>query len=300
MKLDASDWIAGTSGVIALAGIAISVASARIAHRSRLEAKRSADAAQDMASADQARRHDELTPHLRISGAGRSPGSDRVVLTVRLDGPPGLDRLDEIALRIRDDQPRQPVTPGEPRQEQIDNTIWGPYRFVPGADGAGPLGREVAAFALTRGESRPFELEPSPPPPWYSSTGDWSQQYAEQPIRLEAMCRCEGGQSWRITKEINQPQARFDGEAIRNDNLVRVEARNVGSVAAQRVRIIVPAGYTNRRSADADTAILAPEEAVQAELMVQPGISEPIQFVNLEWVDQRGASRLYRIQVGSR
>ena len=54
-------------------------------------------------------------------------------MTLELTGPAGLDRLDEVTVRIRDDIPDRSARPGNGLSaEQVAAVIWGPYRFAAG------------------------------------------------------------------------------------------------------------------------------------------------------------------------
>jgi hypothetical protein len=151
-----------------------------------------------------------LTPDLLVTAASWGPGSDRIRLTVKLVGPDGLDRLDAVEVRVRDDKDRSPQVAGAPTQEQIDATIWGPYRFEPSADGADHLGRSVAVFALRRGDEQVLSMRPSLQAEWSETPAWWPAEYADQPVRLEVVCTCEGDQPWRRVIAVAQPLARFE------------------------------------------------------------------------------------------
>src|SRR2546430_16121240 len=74
-------------------------------------------------------------PRFRITCEPSNPGSPALRLGVFLSGPPELERLDALAVAIRDDHPwRGQGTPlvGGPTSEQAAAQIWGPYRFIPG------------------------------------------------------------------------------------------------------------------------------------------------------------------------
>jgi hypothetical protein len=145
VTLEEAGWIA------AVTSVAVSIASAVVALLARHDAKRSAQAAEEITAIEQQRRHEELTPQLHLEAECRALGSDRVRVIVKLDGPAGLDRLDRVNVRVRDERDRSPATIGGPTQQQITTTIWGPYRFVPGVDGADHLGRALPAVPLVRG-----------------------------------------------------------------------------------------------------------------------------------------------------
>jgi len=72
------------------------------ARQSAAASERSAVAAEQRASLELARRHDELTPRFRVSV---EPRVDLLRLLVFLQGPPELARLDRLTVTIRDDRP---------------------------------------------------------------------------------------------------------------------------------------------------------------------------------------------------
>jgi hypothetical protein len=122
-------------------------------------------------------------------------------------GPAGLDRLDQVTVRIRDDIPgRAPVTSGGPSAEEIARQVWRPYRFVPGVDGAVQTGRFVAPFGLLLGDRRPLALERTPAPTWSSDATGWRRQYDDQPVRLTLACVREGDEPWTVPREVRVDQ----------------------------------------------------------------------------------------------
>ena len=143
---------------MALAALIIAIVAALIALASAAYTRRQAVAAETQAVASKAaviiegkRLHDDLTPVLAITCSER-PGSEgrKAEMTVELTGPSGLDRLDEVTLRIRDDIPDRKPGPGNAlTQEQISEVIWGPYRLNPGS------GTPIQAGARTGRSSCP-------------------------------------------------------------------------------------------------------------------------------------------------
>ncbi len=158
-----------------------------------------------LAGIERHRWHADLTPQFEVTA--RASGDATAVLRVELVGPPGLDRLDQVAVSIRDDiRGRAPVTAGGPTAEQIAAQVWGPYRFAAGADGADPRGRAVASFDLLLGDWRPLALERTLPPMWTASSSGgghrWRQQYDGKPVRITVHCRREGHGPWTVPLEI--------------------------------------------------------------------------------------------------
>jgi len=128
-------------------------------------------------------------------------------MLLELTAPDSLDRLDEVTVRIRDDQPdRQPRPGSQLTQEQITAVIWGPYRLRPAMENTDPDGRQHGPFRLPKGEPYPVQLEPSVAPSWAGP--NWRNQYDGTPIRLEIVCRREGYEPWVIPAEVKQNVSR--------------------------------------------------------------------------------------------
>jgi hypothetical protein len=170
--------IVSTFGTVVAAGAAVGAWMAAV------QASR---AATTLTMIERNRWHADLTP--RFEASCGATGGDRAQLHLRFVGPSGLDGLDRVQVSIRGDiRGRAPVIAGGPTAEEIDRQVWGPYRFVPGVDGADATGRSVAPVELLLGEGRPFALERTPPPPWSKDCGGWQQQYADQPVQLTLTC----------------------------------------------------------------------------------------------------------------
>lgn len=176
-------------------------------------------AAEETTRIERDRRHTELTPAWSGAATVRSLGTgtdnSRVRLTLHLTGPAGLNALDRVSVRIRNNETHTPVVASDPTQDDLDRVVWGPYRFVPGVDGADQLGRTVADFPLRVGEERGVELEPSRPPAWVTDPQDWAQRYRDTPIRLEITCRRAGYEPWTVLVDVDQPLPKFHPRATR-------------------------------------------------------------------------------------
>lgn len=117
---------------MALAALIISIVAALIALASAAYTRRQAVATEATAAIEGKRLHDELTPELAVKCEER-PGTRWADMTVELTGPAGLNGLDEVIIRIRDDMPfREPNPSSGVTWEQIAEVIWGPYRLNPG------------------------------------------------------------------------------------------------------------------------------------------------------------------------
>jgi hypothetical protein len=177
-------------------------------------ARSSTQASEAMTSIERHRWHADLTPQFELTR--RVTSGERAELRVALFGPAGLDRLDRVALHIRDDIPgRAPATPGEPTAEEIPRQIWGPYRFVPGVDGADQTGRRVAPFALLQGNWRPLALERTRRPELATDPVGWRRQYNDQPVRLTLARVREGEEPWTVPLEVQVERSQVVAVALR-------------------------------------------------------------------------------------
>jgi hypothetical protein len=222
--------------ILDILALAVSVASAGFAGWSIIYARRSARSAGSSAQSaaltagiDSDRRHAELTPRFHITVQGPFKGNDCLKLVIGLDGPPELERLDELIVAIRDDHPWRANSPslgGGPTPEEIAAQIWGAWRFRPGtgpgADsvkgipGADPTGRTTPTSGLPVGEELPFFLEPNHPPTWSDSTLEvWQAQVGLQ-LRLKLTCRRDGHDPWVLTAELV-----FDGLGVATTEIPR-------------------------------------------------------------------------------
>lgn len=174
------------SAVGAVASAVAAGVAAWAARQSRISAQRANAAAEVMAEIERDRRHSELTPRFRVAVEPWGPGTDMLKLRVMLLGPPGLDHLDAVTVRIRNDHFRRGegmLLAAGPTRDQVRNHIWGPYMFTPGTGPdearADRTGRVTAYEAtLPVGEELLFQLEPTRPGSWMTGTSqeDWQRQ----------------------------------------------------------------------------------------------------------------------------
>jgi hypothetical protein len=113
-----------------------------------------------------------------------------------------MDRLDQVRVRIRDDQPRQPTPGSLQAEEHWDEVIWGPYRIKSGLRNTDPYGRAHGTFPLPKNEPYPVPLEQSFAPSWQTDWQSWRDQYQGTPVRLEITCIRDGHEPWVLTPEI--------------------------------------------------------------------------------------------------
>ncbi|WUD70412.1 hypothetical protein OG937_45185 [Streptomyces sp. NBC_00510] len=105
-----------------------------------------------------------------------------------------------------DDKERQLTHEVDVTQAEIDAHVWGPFKFVHGADGADAHGRSVASFALTVGRGRPFAMVRTDPGHWMGTrTRDQRQEeYRGHPVRLRITCR-RGAEEWALARQVPKP-----------------------------------------------------------------------------------------------
>jgi hypothetical protein len=184
---------------MALASLIIAIAAAIIAVACAAYTRRQAVASEATAAIEGKRLHDDLTPQLAVTCTER-PGTSQADMTVELTGPAGLDGLDEVTIRIRDDRPDRNSRPGSGvTQEQISRVIWGPYRLNRGVRDTDPDGRAHGPFRLPKNEPYPLQLEQTTPPSW--TTPEFWHQYEDKPVRLEITCRSAGHEPWILRLE---------------------------------------------------------------------------------------------------
>jgi hypothetical protein len=174
--------------------------AALIALASAASTRRQAVATEATAAIEGKRLHDDLTPVLAVTCSER-PGTRWADMTVELTGPAGLDGLDEVTIRIRDDIPDRKPRPGSDlTQQQIAEGIWGLYRLNPGVRETDPNGRAHGPFMLPKHEPYPVQLKQTMAPPW-ATPGFWRDQYEGKPVRLEITCRRAGHEPWIVRLE---------------------------------------------------------------------------------------------------
>ncbi|MCX4790387.1 hypothetical protein OG369_30735 [Streptomyces sp. NBC_01221] len=196
MALDWTDTISTTAAAL----------SAIAAGGAWWAAQRSSSTARMLTAIERDRRHEDLTPDIRLSLTGRF--GDRGSITVHLAGPDSLGDLTSVALEIIDDDMDHRVLNPTPSltQADVDAHVWGPFRFAPGIDGADQLGRRVAPVPREMGRGRPFAVERTRPGHWMEGmvAEGWQGRYDGIPIRLRITCR-RGDQVWVLAREMDNP-----------------------------------------------------------------------------------------------
>lgn len=206
-------WRAATVLLMVVASFIVAILALLVAAASAAYTRRLAAATESAAAIENKRRRDELTPDLTITCT--TPVSSevrRADMTVELTGPAGLDGLDEVTVRIRDDMPGRTPGPGSQlTADQIAEVIWGPYRLNPAVRGTSPRGREHGPFRLPKHERYQLTLEESVVPSW-TGAEHWRQQYLGKPIRLEITCHRAGYEPWILRCEVAvKPEGPFIG-----------------------------------------------------------------------------------------
>lgn len=188
--------------VLSVVAIAVAGASAVYAKRQAASAARQAAEAEKVTAIEQKRLHVGLMPVIALTCETQSRDGRQAQMTLELTGPAGLDRLDEVRVRIRDDMPRQPTPGSLQAEEHWEEVIWGPYRIRSGLRDTDANGREHGPFPLPRNEPYRIPLEHSFAPPWQTDWQSWRSQYQNAPVRLEIICVRHGYEPWTLTPEV--------------------------------------------------------------------------------------------------
>jgi hypothetical protein len=183
---------------------------------------------------------DNSTPRFQITC--QPHGDDGMFLWLTLVGPSTLDRVDEITLRVLDDQRRAPSgIVGGPTAEEITAVVWGPWRFPPGLDNIGEYGRTATvAHPLEMGERTRLFMERTLPPKWNTDLRWWRRDYANAALRLLIMCRRDEVE-WRVPVDLvvedDDQQADATPTDARSDtSLLALQIEELRALAAQRDR----------------------------------------------------------------
>lgn len=191
---------AGLGVITAVIALCIARTANRAASHSNQAAERANATADAVAQVERDRWHHEMTPQFDVTITRLGPGSDQASLMLTFEGPAALERLDDIELEIRDDGYTHGVGHAtEEYEREIENTIWGPYRFKPGIDRATRNGRTSPGVPMELGGWIKRALEESFPPSW-TDRAYWRERYGDDsPVRLWVRCRRDGYQPWTLT-----------------------------------------------------------------------------------------------------
>jgi hypothetical protein len=158
--------------------------------------------------------HALVTPQFDVilSVGEGDPEARRPRLRLHLVGPVGLDRLDVLTVKIRDDP--GPAGAGQLPEDAEGETgdavsgesreaVRGPYRFEPGTDGTDEVGRAAAPALLEMDDWHTLQLERTEPPDGYPGGGEgWRLRYPiSSPVLLLLHCERSGYRPWDIRCE---------------------------------------------------------------------------------------------------
>ncbi|MGV9509408.1 hypothetical protein ACWDQZ_27790 [Streptomyces tendae] len=200
---------AAFSGWAAFGAMRAAKASDRNAQTANRTAELAYQTAESIAQIERNRWHKELTPSVRFL---LTKERGWVELQVRYTGPAGIARLD-IELAIRDDRDRtgDPVFAGGLTAREREETIWGPYRFQPAADGVEDTGRG-AEISLIRGEMYRLPLERTSPHQHYGGgRTQWLHDYENHDVRLFVDCRTPEHNPWYLHVDLPQHEGASPG-----------------------------------------------------------------------------------------
>lgn len=202
-------WSDGTSAITAVFAAVTAGFALKAAYKNNDIGESANSTAEALARIERERWHTERTPQFDITWTEEQ--GDRAKLLIYLSGPDQLGQLDEIRVRVGDDDMLHEAREGDPEvsQEDYDNFVWGPYRFPHGSDGADVHGRTVAPFQLSVGRGRPLVMERTRPGHWMRGTTpeQWQRRYSGYPVRLILTCR-RGDEEWVLARPVDQPPGR--------------------------------------------------------------------------------------------
>ncbi|NEC22615.1 hypothetical protein [Streptomyces parvus] len=169
-------------------------------------AERSAKAAASLTRIEEERWQSDLTPQFDLRLI--ETGNGHALLSVHLNGPDPLRHLDHIAIEVGDDdRDIASVTPGSGvTRADLDNFVWGPFKFSYGANGTDEHGRGPEPFPLEVGMGTRRAMQRTHPGFWMEgkSQGMWQGEYVGQPIRLVLTCR-RGDRQWILARQLENP-----------------------------------------------------------------------------------------------
>jgi hypothetical protein len=201
--LDANDFSAigsVASAVTALGALGIAIAAWRAASNS-------AEATEALTRIEADRRHAELRPQLRVIAEADVLSSDQTekILYVELVGPPALEFLDGIDLKIL---PLEVPVPDEDRWEEN----W-PYLFKPDAKDTPtvPYSREehIEKIRVSQRRGRYMATPPE---------DDWLIGVADDTVEVELTCRREPFKPWVTTTTVAVPSSDEKGRDADDDH----------------------------------------------------------------------------------
>jgi hypothetical protein len=210
--------VVAASLIVAVAALLVAAVSAVFTRQQAVFARQQAMALRETASIDAKRHHDSLTPEFTATCTQMDPartwrnpeGTFWAQLWVELTGPPGLLRLDDVTVRIRE-APRPVFEPWR-QAVQGDRRTFGPFLFHPEHGSTDEGNRLYGPITLHMGEPRAFLLarknyklsgsfrsayEDKPASQWLA----WAAEELE-PIRLEITGGTTGHDLWTVRLEV--------------------------------------------------------------------------------------------------
>jgi hypothetical protein len=191
---------------IAILGLIATTVAALAAVGSWRAAQKSTDVARIVAGIEAHRHQAELTPRFQIRW-DVSGDAETVDLWLKLIGPTGIDRLDKVTAVMVDDRTLGyfpgpgPEPPPTLTPQQIDQHVWGPYKFKEGIDGADANGRTATQTGIVYGIEYSFRLVANPAPPWWKgdkkAESEWVFNYMGY-VNLNLNCTLDGFEPWAI------------------------------------------------------------------------------------------------------
>ena len=195
---------------VVVAAFVLSVLSLLVAGASALYTRQQARSTSGLHDIERRREHEALQPTFEVTLDVAESDRDiaRPKLQIRLTGPVELGRLNNVSVKIRDDQVRggSPLA-GGPSGEEVAEYVWGPYRFRPGVDHADSLGRTAELGPLAVDEVHQLQLQRTQAPPWYSGgQAAWEEKYpTHADVRVTVVCTRDKYEPWEIPMTVALP-----------------------------------------------------------------------------------------------
>lgn len=194
--------------VVAIVAAAAALIALRYTRRSARSAETSATAAAKTAALDADRRHAELTPEFDVTCTAGANGIDAIgELRVKLTGPAGLDRLDEVTIVILDEAGADHWAHGYPNgvsEEEARRFVWAPWEFNTGASAQVAGNRTTRPRPYSRADGQNWDrlsLTRTRPGHWMATTQEQWQKQIAGPVRLQITAR-RGSDQWVLLQEV--------------------------------------------------------------------------------------------------
>lgn len=149
------------------------------------------------------RTHRDLTPEFSFH-----LDEKKKILTVALTGPPGLEALDEVSIRILDEAGQDHFSRGLPEgyEDEARGFVWGPWKFHTGASTQVTDHRTRIPRPFSRVDGKNWDrlsVRRTQPGSWMKGITEsaWQEQIAG-PMRLALTCTHAGHQPWHLLYEV--------------------------------------------------------------------------------------------------